>query len=99
MTEMLAMQTTTSMTPLSKSLSYITKHIDWDKKDEYRAETALIKMILLKDISKGEEESEPQMMPLQIIPTRHNILKMQEPEVTAPVSTDSWTPILEIKDN
>uniref|UniRef100_A0A915HTK5 Uncharacterized protein n=1 Tax=Romanomermis culicivorax TaxID=13658 RepID=A0A915HTK5_ROMCU len=89
---------TTSITPLLKSLSYSTQHNDWTKEDEYSPKNALIKMMSLKDLSK-EEDVESQMVPPKIIPMRHKLAKQQETEITTPVSTDSRTLVLEVKDN
>uniref|UniRef100_A0A915HR28 Uncharacterized protein n=1 Tax=Romanomermis culicivorax TaxID=13658 RepID=A0A915HR28_ROMCU len=97
-TQMLKTKTMTWPTPLSKSPSYSQYHVDWDKGEEYRAKATLVKTTSLKDLSK-EEESKEHMVHPQIVPTRHNKPKWPETEVTTPVSTDSRTPILEIKHN
>uniref|UniRef100_A0A915JBV6 Uncharacterized protein n=1 Tax=Romanomermis culicivorax TaxID=13658 RepID=A0A915JBV6_ROMCU len=71
MSETPTMKTTTSsMTPLSKSALYTsTFHIDWNKIEEYRAKTTLIKMILLKNMLKEAEDSKSLMLLPRIILT------------------------------
>uniref|UniRef100_A0A915HPK3 Uncharacterized protein n=1 Tax=Romanomermis culicivorax TaxID=13658 RepID=A0A915HPK3_ROMCU len=91
-------KTTTSATPLSKSLSSSQYHIDWDKGEENREKAILTKTIWMKDLSKTEDDDSKMVTP-QMIPTRHKLTTPQEMEITTPVSTDSRTPVLEVKDD
>uniref|UniRef100_A0A915KTR3 Uncharacterized protein n=1 Tax=Romanomermis culicivorax TaxID=13658 RepID=A0A915KTR3_ROMCU len=45
-------KTTSSLTPLSKNLSYSQYDIDWDKREEYREKAMLVKTTSMKDILK-----------------------------------------------
>uniref|UniRef100_A0A915K7C3 Uncharacterized protein n=1 Tax=Romanomermis culicivorax TaxID=13658 RepID=A0A915K7C3_ROMCU len=92
-------KTTSSLTPLSKNLSYSQYKLDWDKGEEYRAKAALVKTSWMRAISQIEEEVDEdlKMIPLRIIPRRYRILKKHEVETSMLVSTGSTTPVLEIK--
>uniref|UniRef100_A0A915KKK0 Uncharacterized protein n=1 Tax=Romanomermis culicivorax TaxID=13658 RepID=A0A915KKK0_ROMCU len=94
-------ETTSSLTPLSKNLSYSQYNIDWDKGEEYREKAVLVKTASMRDISQIEREDNDdlKMIPRRIIPTRYKIPKKHEVDTSTPVSTDSATPILEIKEN
>uniref|UniRef100_A0A915K5A6 Uncharacterized protein n=1 Tax=Romanomermis culicivorax TaxID=13658 RepID=A0A915K5A6_ROMCU len=45
-------KSTSSLTPLSKNLSYSQYDIDWDKGEEYREKATLVKTTSMKDILK-----------------------------------------------
>uniref|UniRef100_A0A915IME6 Uncharacterized protein n=1 Tax=Romanomermis culicivorax TaxID=13658 RepID=A0A915IME6_ROMCU len=53
----------------------------------------------MRDISQIEDkdDKDSKMIPPRIIPTRYRILKKNEVETSTPVSTDSTTPVLQIK--
>uniref|UniRef100_A0A915HVG4 Uncharacterized protein n=1 Tax=Romanomermis culicivorax TaxID=13658 RepID=A0A915HVG4_ROMCU len=51
-------RTTSSLTPLSKNLSYSQYDIDWDKGEEYREKAALVKTTSMRDISQIECEDD-----------------------------------------
>uniref|UniRef100_A0A915KHF0 Uncharacterized protein n=1 Tax=Romanomermis culicivorax TaxID=13658 RepID=A0A915KHF0_ROMCU len=93
-------KTTSSLTPLSKNLLYSQYNIDWDKGEEYREKAALVKTTSMRDISQIEregEDDESKMIPPRIIPTWYKIPKKHEVDASTPVSTESMTPVLEVK--
>uniref|UniRef100_A0A915L8T0 Uncharacterized protein n=1 Tax=Romanomermis culicivorax TaxID=13658 RepID=A0A915L8T0_ROMCU len=93
-------KTTSSLTPLSKNLSYSQYDIDWDKGEEYRERATLVKTTSMRDISQIErqgDDDESKMIPPRIIPTRYKIPKKHEVDTSTPVSMESTTPVLEIK--
>uniref|UniRef100_A0A915K1G6 Uncharacterized protein n=1 Tax=Romanomermis culicivorax TaxID=13658 RepID=A0A915K1G6_ROMCU len=92
-------KTTSSLTPLSKNLSYSQYDIDWDKGEEYRERATLVKTTSMRDISQieREDDDDSKMIPPRIIPTRHRILKKNEVDTSTPISMESMTPVLEIK--
>uniref|UniRef100_A0A915I6Q5 Uncharacterized protein n=1 Tax=Romanomermis culicivorax TaxID=13658 RepID=A0A915I6Q5_ROMCU len=92
-------KTTSSLTPLSKNLSYSQYDIDWDKGEEYREKAALVKTTSMRDISQieCEDDDDSKMIPPRIIPTRYKIPKKKEVDTSRPVSTDSTTPVSEVK--
>uniref|UniRef100_A0A915I8J8 Uncharacterized protein n=1 Tax=Romanomermis culicivorax TaxID=13658 RepID=A0A915I8J8_ROMCU len=98
-TPMMTAKTTSSLTPLSKNLSYSQYDIDWDKGKEYREKSALVKTTSMRDISQIErkDDDDSKMVPPRIIPTRHRIPKKNEVDTSTPVSTESTTPVLEVK--
>uniref|UniRef100_A0A915JX45 Uncharacterized protein n=1 Tax=Romanomermis culicivorax TaxID=13658 RepID=A0A915JX45_ROMCU len=53
----------------------------------------------MRDISQMEddEDTDSKMIPLRIILTQYKIPKKHEIETSTPVSTDSTTPVLEVK--
>uniref|UniRef100_A0A915KTD7 Uncharacterized protein n=1 Tax=Romanomermis culicivorax TaxID=13658 RepID=A0A915KTD7_ROMCU len=63
-------RTTSSLTLLSKNLSYSQYDIDWDKGEEYREKAALVKTTSMRDISQIEREdnNDSKMVPPRIIP-------------------------------
>uniref|UniRef100_A0A915LDB9 Uncharacterized protein n=1 Tax=Romanomermis culicivorax TaxID=13658 RepID=A0A915LDB9_ROMCU len=56
-------KTTSSLTPLSKNLSYSQYELDWDKGEEYGAKAALVKTLSMKDMSQIEDNDESKMIP------------------------------------
>uniref|UniRef100_A0A915IMA4 Uncharacterized protein n=1 Tax=Romanomermis culicivorax TaxID=13658 RepID=A0A915IMA4_ROMCU len=68
---MMTAKTTSSLTPLSKNLSYSQDDIDWDKGEEYREKAALVKTTSMRDLSRieCEDDDDSKMVPLRIIPT------------------------------
>uniref|UniRef100_A0A915HU43 Uncharacterized protein n=1 Tax=Romanomermis culicivorax TaxID=13658 RepID=A0A915HU43_ROMCU len=92
-------KTTSSLTPLSKNLLYSQYDIDWDKGEEYRERATLVKNTSMRDMSQivAEDDDDPKMIPLRIIPTPHRIPKKNEVDTSTPVSTESMTPVLEVK--
>uniref|UniRef100_A0A915KM87 Uncharacterized protein n=1 Tax=Romanomermis culicivorax TaxID=13658 RepID=A0A915KM87_ROMCU len=92
-------RTTSSLTPLSKNLSYSQYDIDWDKGEEYREKAPLVKTTSMRDISQMEREDDDdsKMVPPPIIPTLHRIPKKNKVDTSTPVSTESRTPVLEVK--
>uniref|UniRef100_A0A915K0E2 Uncharacterized protein n=1 Tax=Romanomermis culicivorax TaxID=13658 RepID=A0A915K0E2_ROMCU len=96
---MTMVKTTSSLTQLSENLSYSQYNIDWDKGEEYRERATLVKTLSIRDISRmeGEDDDDSKMIPPGIISTRYRITKKHKVENSTPVSTDSTTPVLEIK--
>uniref|UniRef100_A0A915JKR1 Uncharacterized protein n=1 Tax=Romanomermis culicivorax TaxID=13658 RepID=A0A915JKR1_ROMCU len=92
-------RTTSSLTPLSKNLLYSQYDIDWDKGEEYGEKAALVKTTSMRDISQieGQDDDDSKMIPPRIIPMRHRIPKKKEVDTSTPVSTESMTPVLEVK--
>uniref|UniRef100_A0A915HDX9 Uncharacterized protein n=1 Tax=Romanomermis culicivorax TaxID=13658 RepID=A0A915HDX9_ROMCU len=78
-------KTTSSLAPLSKNL--------WYKR------ATLVKTMSMRDISqmKEEDDDDSKMIPPRIIPTRHRILKKNEVDTSTLVSTESTTPVLDVK--
>uniref|UniRef100_A0A915J753 Uncharacterized protein n=1 Tax=Romanomermis culicivorax TaxID=13658 RepID=A0A915J753_ROMCU len=91
-------KTISSVTPLSKSLLSSQYHIDWNKGEELRVKAISTKMISMRDLSKIDND-DSKMVPPQIILTRHKLATAQETEIFTPVSTESRTPVLEIKED
>uniref|UniRef100_A0A915I4L2 Uncharacterized protein n=1 Tax=Romanomermis culicivorax TaxID=13658 RepID=A0A915I4L2_ROMCU len=91
-------KTASSLTPLSKNLSYSQYELDWGKGEEFRAKAALMKTIPMRNIL-GIDDDDSKMVPQRIIPTRHEIATSHETKTSTPVSTDSRTPVLEIKED
>uniref|UniRef100_A0A915HLL3 Uncharacterized protein n=1 Tax=Romanomermis culicivorax TaxID=13658 RepID=A0A915HLL3_ROMCU len=61
-------KTTSSLTPLSKNLSYSQFKLDWGKGEDFQAKAALTKNILMRNISEIEDDNS-KIVPQQIIPT------------------------------
>uniref|UniRef100_A0A915IIH2 Uncharacterized protein n=1 Tax=Romanomermis culicivorax TaxID=13658 RepID=A0A915IIH2_ROMCU len=63
-------RTTSSLTLLSKNLSYSQYDIDWDEGEEYREKAALVKTTSMRDISQieREDDNDSKMVPPRIIP-------------------------------
>uniref|UniRef100_A0A915K9V1 Uncharacterized protein n=1 Tax=Romanomermis culicivorax TaxID=13658 RepID=A0A915K9V1_ROMCU len=83
-------KTTSSLTPLSKSLSISQYKLDWGKGGESRAKAALMTTFSMENLS-GIDDEDSTMIPPQIIPRRHKIVMSHETETSTPVSTDSRT--------
>uniref|UniRef100_A0A915KT80 Uncharacterized protein n=1 Tax=Romanomermis culicivorax TaxID=13658 RepID=A0A915KT80_ROMCU len=81
------------------NLSYSQYKLDSNREQDVREKAALVKTSSMRDISQMEDKdnNNSKMIPPGIIPTRYRIPKKQEVETSTPVSTDSTTPVLEIK--
>uniref|UniRef100_A0A915KBW0 Uncharacterized protein n=1 Tax=Romanomermis culicivorax TaxID=13658 RepID=A0A915KBW0_ROMCU len=94
-------KTTSSLTPLSKNLSYSQYELDSIREQEVREKATLVKTSSMRDVSQMEDEddTDSKMIPPRIILTQYKIPKKHEVETSMPVSTDSRTPILEVKED
>uniref|UniRef100_A0A915KIW3 Uncharacterized protein n=1 Tax=Romanomermis culicivorax TaxID=13658 RepID=A0A915KIW3_ROMCU len=93
-------KTMSSLTPLSKNLSYSQYELDSIRGQDVREKAALVKTISMRDISQiNDNDNDSKIVPPRIIPTRHKTLISHEAETSTPVSTDSRTPVLEIKED
>uniref|UniRef100_A0A915IXV6 Uncharacterized protein n=1 Tax=Romanomermis culicivorax TaxID=13658 RepID=A0A915IXV6_ROMCU len=93
-------KTTSSLTPLSKNLSYSQYELDWGKGEQLRAKAVLTKTISMKNILRiDDDDDDSKMFPPRIILRGHKIPTLHETETSTPISTDSRTPVLEIKED